>query len=323
MVDGFLLNNEMDDFTSKPGSPNIFGLVQGVANKIEPGKRMLSSMSPTILEDEHGDVYMVVGGQGGPRIITEVWQAISNVVDFGMPVGAAIAAPRVHHQHLPDEISVEDDAIATAVRAGARRDGLQAELGEGRGRRERDRPRQGPLGGCCGSTRRRRCDGRLTWHARGMARPPIDDPSGIMVYPKLQVPKGDRKNEPVVRGFGGGGGGKRTLIIGVALAAVVGAAVGFLLAPSKADELDKANAAAADAKKAADTEKVRADGLDTALAAMRKDKADADQRLTQLLTKWPRMSTRRPNSSPPRRRNSRARSTRARARSIPRVTRST
>ena len=115
MVDGFLLNNEMDDFTSKPGSPNIFGLVQGAANKIEPGKRMLSSMSPTILEDEHGDVFMVVGAQGGPRIITEVWQTISNVVDFGMSVAAAVAAPRVHHQHLPDEVNIEDDAITSTV----------------------------------------------------------------------------------------------------------------------------------------------------------------------------------------------------------------
>ena len=115
MVGGFLLNNEMDDFTAKPGSPNIFGLVQGAANKIEPGKRMLSSMSPTILEDEHGDLYMVVGGRGGPRIITEVWQTISNVIDFGMPVAEAVAAPRVHHQHLPDEVEIEDEAISSMV----------------------------------------------------------------------------------------------------------------------------------------------------------------------------------------------------------------
>jgi gamma-glutamyltranspeptidase/glutathione hydrolase len=111
-VDGFLLNNEMDDFTAKPGSPNVYGLVQGVANKIEPGKRMLSSMSPTIVEDAKGDVEMVLGGQGGARIITEVWQTLSNVIDFGMPVDAAIAAPRVHHQHLPDEVALDDDAIS-------------------------------------------------------------------------------------------------------------------------------------------------------------------------------------------------------------------
>jgi gamma-glutamyltranspeptidase / glutathione hydrolase len=115
MVDGFLLNNEMDDFSAKPGSPNVFGLVQGTANKIEPGKRMLSSMSPTVILDDHGATFMVVGGQGGPRIITEVWQTLSNVIDFGMPAAAAIAAPRIHHQHLPDNVSVEDDSITKDV----------------------------------------------------------------------------------------------------------------------------------------------------------------------------------------------------------------
>ena len=114
MVDGFLLNNEMDDFAAKPGSPNVYGLVQGTANKIEPGKRMLSSMSPTLVVDDKG-VFMVVGGQGGPRITTEVWQTISNVIDFGMSAAAAIAAPRIHHQHLPDEVAVESDSISEAV----------------------------------------------------------------------------------------------------------------------------------------------------------------------------------------------------------------
>jgi gamma-glutamyltranspeptidase/glutathione hydrolase len=88
--------------------------VQGAVNQVEAGKRMLSSMSPTVIEDDHG-VLMVVGGQGGPRIITEVWQAISNVIDFGMPVADAIAAPRIHHQHLPDDVVVEDKAIAPDV----------------------------------------------------------------------------------------------------------------------------------------------------------------------------------------------------------------
>ena len=110
-VAGFLLNNEMDDFTTQPGKPNAYGLIQGPANQPEPGKRMLSSMSPTIIEDDHG-VFMVVGGQGGSRIITEVWQTISNVIDFGLPVEAAISAPRVHHQHLPDEVVIEKDAIS-------------------------------------------------------------------------------------------------------------------------------------------------------------------------------------------------------------------
>lgn len=115
MVSGFLLNNEMDDFTAKPGAPNNFGLVQGEANKIQPGKRMLSSMSPTIVEDRSGNLEMVVSGQGGARIITEVWQTLSNVLDFGMAVDAAIAAPRVHHQHLPDEVVLEDQAITKGV----------------------------------------------------------------------------------------------------------------------------------------------------------------------------------------------------------------
>jgi len=115
MVDGFLLNDEMDDFSAKPGSPNTFGLVQGSANKIEPGKRMLSSMSPTIVLDDHRATFMVVGGQGGPRIITEVWQTLSNVLDFDMTAAAAVAAPRFHHQHLPDEVDVEEDAITQQV----------------------------------------------------------------------------------------------------------------------------------------------------------------------------------------------------------------
>lgn len=115
MVSGFLLNNEMDDFTAKPGVPNAYGLVQGAANQIAPGKRMLSSMSPTIVEDRNGEIAMVISGQGGARIITAVWQTLSNVLDFGMPVAAAIAAPRIHHQHLPDEIVVNDEAITKQV----------------------------------------------------------------------------------------------------------------------------------------------------------------------------------------------------------------
>ena len=111
MAAGFMLNNEMDDFTAKPGTPNTYGLVQGTANKIAPGKRMLSSMSPTIVEDAHGAVAMVVGGRGGPRIITGVWQTLSNVLDFGMPVAEAIAAPRLHFQHLPDVVRLERGTI--------------------------------------------------------------------------------------------------------------------------------------------------------------------------------------------------------------------
>jgi gamma-glutamyltranspeptidase/glutathione hydrolase len=121
-VAGFLLNNEMDDFATRPGEPNVFGLVQGKANQVEPGKRMLSSMSPTVIEDDHG-VEMIVGGQGGPRIITEVFQTISNVIDFGMPVDKAISAPRIHHQHLPDDVVVEDGAITPEVEAELKAEG--------------------------------------------------------------------------------------------------------------------------------------------------------------------------------------------------------
>jgi gamma-glutamyltranspeptidase/glutathione hydrolase len=108
---GFLLNNEMDDFTAKPGAANTFGLVQGAANKIEPGKRMLSSMSPSIVEDPNGNVVLLAGAGGGPRIITAVWQTISNVIDFKKTVAIAVADPRVHHQHLPDLVRIEAEAI--------------------------------------------------------------------------------------------------------------------------------------------------------------------------------------------------------------------
>jgi gamma-glutamyltranspeptidase/glutathione hydrolase len=108
---GFLLNNEMDDFTAKPGAPNTFGLVQGVANKIEPGKRMLSSMSPSIVENAKGELVMLAGAGGGPRIITAVWQTISNVIDFGQSANDAVANPRFHHQHLPDLLRIEAESI--------------------------------------------------------------------------------------------------------------------------------------------------------------------------------------------------------------------
>lgn len=117
VIKGILMNNEMDDFATKPGQPNVYGLVQGTANKVEPGKRMLSSMSPTIIEDDKGELFMVLGAQGGPRIITAVWQTLSNVIDFGLAIDAAIAAPRIHHQHLPDDVVFEDEAITREVDA--------------------------------------------------------------------------------------------------------------------------------------------------------------------------------------------------------------
>ena len=129
-VAGFLMNNEMDDFTAKPGTPNTFGLVQGAANKIEPGKRMLSSMSPTIVLDDKGDVVMLAGAGGGPRIITAVWQTISNVLDFKMAAAAADAAPRIHHQHLPDRVELEADAIDQDTEHGLAGAGYQLLWGE-------------------------------------------------------------------------------------------------------------------------------------------------------------------------------------------------
>jgi len=104
---GFLLNNEMDDFTTAPGRPNMFGLVQGEANAIAPGKRMLSSMTPSIVLGPDGRLALVVGTPGGPTIITTVAQVILNVIDQRMSVADAVAAPRVHHQGLPDSLRYE------------------------------------------------------------------------------------------------------------------------------------------------------------------------------------------------------------------------
>jgi gamma-glutamyltranspeptidase/glutathione hydrolase len=104
---GFFMNDEMDDFASAPGKPNMFGLVQGEANAIAPGKRMLSAMSPTIVLDPKGQLLLVVGAAGGPRIITATSQVILNVIEFGMPLTEAMRAPRIHHQALPDAIRYE------------------------------------------------------------------------------------------------------------------------------------------------------------------------------------------------------------------------
>ncbi|MFB3828712.1 MAG: gamma-glutamyltransferase [Bryobacteraceae bacterium] len=103
---GFLLNNEMDDFAAKPGSPNYYGLVQGEANAIAPGKRPLSSMTPTIVT-RGGKLYMVIGSPGGPTIINTVLQTLVNVIDFGMNIQEATDFPRIHHQWLPDELRME------------------------------------------------------------------------------------------------------------------------------------------------------------------------------------------------------------------------
>jgi gamma-glutamyltranspeptidase/glutathione hydrolase len=111
---GFLLNNEMDDFSAKPGVPNQFGLVGGAANAIAPGKRMLSSMTPTIVTRD-GELLLVLGAPGGGRIITAVLQVLLNVVDHRLGLEAAVRAPRVHHQWLPDEIAWERFALPPDV----------------------------------------------------------------------------------------------------------------------------------------------------------------------------------------------------------------
>ncbi|TPG31843.1 gamma-glutamyltransferase [Flavobacterium pectinovorum] len=109
---GFFLNNEMDDFSAKPGSPNMFGLVGNEANSIAPKKRMLSSMTPTIVE-KNGNLYMVVGSPGGSTIITSVLQAILNVHEYNLSMQEAVNAPRFHHQWLPDLITFEPNAFDT------------------------------------------------------------------------------------------------------------------------------------------------------------------------------------------------------------------
>ena len=113
---GFVLNNEMDDFAAVPGTANGYGLVQGEANAIMPGKRMLSSMAPTIVSGPDGKVVLVAGAAGGPTIITAVFLELSNIIDFGLDVGAAVSAPRFHMQHLPDEVAYEKDGLSEATR---------------------------------------------------------------------------------------------------------------------------------------------------------------------------------------------------------------
>ena len=104
---GVLLNDEMDDFAARPGKPNMFGLVQGERNKVEGGKRPLSSMTPTIILRKDGSTWFALGARGGPRIISAVMQSVINVIDYGMDIQAAIDAPRIHHQWLPDEMLYE------------------------------------------------------------------------------------------------------------------------------------------------------------------------------------------------------------------------
>jgi gamma-glutamyltranspeptidase/glutathione hydrolase len=124
---GFLLNNEMDDFSAKAGVPNAYGLLGGDANAIQAGKRMLSSMSPTILLDRDGRVALVVGSMGGSTIITGVFQVLVDVVDFRMTAQQAVTAPRFHHQGLPISLLTYDGAFAPATLEALRQRGYTVE----------------------------------------------------------------------------------------------------------------------------------------------------------------------------------------------------
>lgn len=104
---GVLLNDEMDDFAARPGRENMYGLIQGERNSVQPGKRPLSSMTPTMVLRKDGTVWFALGGRGGPRIISAVMQSVINVIDFDMDIQEAIDAPRIHHQWFPDELMYE------------------------------------------------------------------------------------------------------------------------------------------------------------------------------------------------------------------------
>lgn len=121
---GFLLNNEMDDFSAKPGAANMYGLIGGEVNAIAPGKRMLSSMTPTIVLKD-GGLLMVTGTPGGSRIITSTMQSILNVVEFGMSMQESVNAGRFHHQWLPDEIQYEKGVLSVEVENALRKKGHQ------------------------------------------------------------------------------------------------------------------------------------------------------------------------------------------------------
>ncbi len=112
---GFFLNDEMDDFATRPGRPNMFGLVEGPQNAIAPGKRMLSSMSPTIVLDSTGSVFLVVGARGGPRIITSTAQVIINAIDYRMGLMEALSAPRIHDQARPDSLHYDRGGLGQPV----------------------------------------------------------------------------------------------------------------------------------------------------------------------------------------------------------------
>jgi gamma-glutamyltranspeptidase/glutathione hydrolase len=127
---GFVLNDEMDDFAAVPGTANMFGLQQGEPNAVAPGKRMLSSMSPTIVLDARDSVDLVLGGAGGSRIISAVFEELSNAVDFGMTAADAVRAPRFHQQDAPDVLVLEPRALPADVLNALRAMGHETEEAE-------------------------------------------------------------------------------------------------------------------------------------------------------------------------------------------------
>jgi gamma-glutamyltranspeptidase/glutathione hydrolase len=140
---GFFLNNEMDDFSIKPGVPNMFGAVGGEANAIAPGKRMLSSMTPTIVL-KNNKPYLVVGTPGGTTIPTSVYQTIINIIDFDMNASNAVNSPKFHHQWLPDHVDVEK-ALSEEVKNDLRKMGYKLNERNGIGRTEVIKVVQGKL----------------------------------------------------------------------------------------------------------------------------------------------------------------------------------
>ena len=110
------MNDEMDDFSANPGTPNQFGLIGEQANQIESKKRPLSSMTPTLVRDSHGEVRMAIGGAGGPRIVTSVFLSLLNRISFEMSLQDALAAPRIHHQWIPQTVHLEKFGFAYEVR---------------------------------------------------------------------------------------------------------------------------------------------------------------------------------------------------------------
>jgi gamma-glutamyltranspeptidase/glutathione hydrolase len=119
---GISLNNEMDDFTTRPGEPNMFGLVQGFGNRVQPGKRPLSSMSPTLVEKD-GKIVMTLGAAGGPRIISSVIQTIYRVLVTGLDIDRAVQFPRVHHQFLPNKLYMDEFKFSPEVVTGLQQRG--------------------------------------------------------------------------------------------------------------------------------------------------------------------------------------------------------